>query len=201
MHSAQFYDIMPDELNRKTAGAFLPMHCTAEKVKGKRVQIPHDLVTVIRESASGCFAPATGALLWEGDAGRRSFSQETCPLLVRGRKPQITRNWLYQKALKQQRSFCHAIRRTERPFFSSLFPVPFVWFKPQFIQQERTRTMRKIATKKLAPQLYGSGSVPVCSPAAAVLLPALLPAPLRLPPPAKRAARRLTKWQQRTWQT
>ncbi len=37
------------------------MHCTAERVKGKRVQIPHDLVTVIRESASGCFAPATGA--------------------------------------------------------------------------------------------------------------------------------------------
>ena len=30
------------------------MHCTAERVKGKRVQIPHDLVTVIRESASGC---------------------------------------------------------------------------------------------------------------------------------------------------
>ena len=29
------------------------MHCTAERVKGKRVQIPHDLVTVIRESASG----------------------------------------------------------------------------------------------------------------------------------------------------
>ena len=25
------------------------MHCTAERVKGKRVQIPHDLVTVIRE--------------------------------------------------------------------------------------------------------------------------------------------------------
>ena len=110
-----------------------------ERVKGKRVQIPHDLVTVIRESASGCFAPATGALLWEGDDGRRSFSQETCPLLVRGCKPQITRNWLYQKALKQQRSFCHAIRRTEGPLLSSLFPVPFVWFKPQFIQQERTR--------------------------------------------------------------
>ena len=126
------------------------MHCTAERVKGKRVQIPHDLVTVIRESASGCFAPATGALLREGDAGRRSFSQETCLLLVRGCKPQITRNWLYQKALKQQRSFCHAIRRTEGPLLSSFFPVPFVWFKPQFIQQERTRTMRKIETKKLA---------------------------------------------------
>ena len=100
------------------------MHCTAERVKGKRVQIPHDLVTVIRESASGCFAPATGAVLWEGDAGRRFFSQETCLLLVRGCKPQITRNWLYQKALKQQRSFCHAIRRTKGPLFYLTFLYP-----------------------------------------------------------------------------
>ena len=43
---------------------------TAKRVKGKRVQVPHDLVTVIRESASGCFAPATGVLLREGGAGR-----------------------------------------------------------------------------------------------------------------------------------
>ena len=149
MHSAQFYVIISDELNRKQqvpsaalrggkgkreAGAdpARSRHCD----KGVRVRV--------------LCAPATGALLREGDAGRRSFSQETCLLLVLGPEPQITRNWLYQKALKQQRSFCHAIRRTEGPLFSSLFPVPFVWFKPQFIQQERTRTMRKIETKKLA---------------------------------------------------
>ena len=30
--------------------------CAVGRVKGKRVQIPHDLVTVIRESASGCCA-------------------------------------------------------------------------------------------------------------------------------------------------
>ena len=36
------------------------MHCTAERVKGKRVQIPHDLVTVIRESTVRVlWAPAT----------------------------------------------------------------------------------------------------------------------------------------------
>ena len=138
LHSAQFYVIIPDELNRKQqvpsaalrggkgkreAGAdpARSRHCD----KGVRVRV--------------LCAPATGALLREGGAGRRSFSQETCLLLVRGPEPQITRNWLYQKALKQQRSFCHAIRRTEGPLFSSLFPVPFVWFKPQFIQQERTR--------------------------------------------------------------
>ena len=54
-----------------------------ERVKGKRVQIPHDLVTVIREPAARVLlAPATEALLWEGGGGRRSFSQETCLLLV-----------------------------------------------------------------------------------------------------------------------
>ena len=52
-----------------------------ERVKGKRVQIPHDLVTVIREPAARVLlAPATEALLWEGGGGRRSFSQETCQL-------------------------------------------------------------------------------------------------------------------------
>ena len=57
-----------------------------ERVKGKRVQIPHDLVTVIREPAARVLlAPATEALLWEGGGGRRSFSQETCLLLVQER--------------------------------------------------------------------------------------------------------------------
>ena len=55
-------------------------------LKGKRVQIPHDLVTVIREPAARVLlAPATEALLWEGGGGRRSFSQETCLLLVQER--------------------------------------------------------------------------------------------------------------------
>ena len=72
-----------------------------ERVKGKRVQIPHDLVTVIREPAARVLlAPATEALLWEGGGGRRSFSQETCLLLVREQMLQITRNWLYRKAQK-----------------------------------------------------------------------------------------------------
>ena len=83
-------------------------------------------------------APATGALLREGDAGRRSFSQETCLLLVRGPEPQITRNWLYQKALKQQRSFCHAIRRTKGPLFYLTFLYP-LFGSAAIYPQERTR--------------------------------------------------------------
>ena len=136
------------------------MHCTAERVKGKRVQIPHDLVTVIRESASGCFAPATGALLREGDAGRRSFSQETCLLLVRGCKTPDHEELVVPKSPETTEVFlsCHPQDR-RASFFPSLFPVPFVWFKPQFIQQERTRTMRKIETKNAGRSCYGSGSV------------------------------------------
>ena len=49
MHSSVEYVILNSELNRKqqvpAAGALSP----AGRVKGKRVQIPHDLVTVIRE--------------------------------------------------------------------------------------------------------------------------------------------------------
>lgn len=62
LHFPLRYAILSCELNRKTAGAFCRL-CAAGRVKGKRVQIPHDLVTVIREPASGCFAPAIGALL------------------------------------------------------------------------------------------------------------------------------------------
>ena len=137
LHSAQFYVIIPDELNRKQqvpsaalrggkgkrkAGAdpARSRHCD----KGVRVRV--------------LCAPATGALLREGDAGRRSFSQETCLLLVRGPEPQITRNWLYQKALKNQRSFCHAIRRTKGPLFYLTFLYP-LFGSAAIYPQERTR--------------------------------------------------------------
>ena len=40
-----------------------------ERVKGKRVQIPHDLVTVIREFAAMAFCRSL-SIAWEG-GGRR----------------------------------------------------------------------------------------------------------------------------------
>ena len=50
MHSSVEYVILNSELNRKTAGAYRPrLWPRAGTLKGKRVQIPHDLVTVIRE--------------------------------------------------------------------------------------------------------------------------------------------------------
>ena len=47
------------------------MHCTAERVKGKRVQIPHDLVTVIRESiVKVLLHQSLSHPAWEGGSGR-----------------------------------------------------------------------------------------------------------------------------------
>ena len=41
-----------------------------ERVKGKRVQIPHDLVTVIREPAARVHLHQSLSIAWEG-GGRR----------------------------------------------------------------------------------------------------------------------------------
>ena len=65
MHSSVEYVILNSELNRKqqvpAAGASFPVG----RVKGKRVQIPHDLVTVIREFAAMAFCRSL-SIAWEG---------------------------------------------------------------------------------------------------------------------------------------
>ena len=70
-----------------------------ERVKGKRVQIPHDLVTVIREPAARVHLHRSLGF----DPGRRrqvlSFQPGNLPAAgYGGAPPQITRNWLYRKA-------------------------------------------------------------------------------------------------------
>ena len=69
-----------------------------ERVKGKRVQIPHDLVTVIREPAARVHLHRSLGF----DPGRRrqalSFQPGNLPAAgYGGAPPQITRNWLYVK--------------------------------------------------------------------------------------------------------
>ena len=71
MHSSVEYVILNSELNRKqqvpAAGASSP----AGRVKGKRVRVPRDLVTVIRESAALALSAGHWRLcLWEGGSGR-----------------------------------------------------------------------------------------------------------------------------------
>ena len=66
-----------------------------ERVKGKRVQIPHDLVTVIREPAARVHLHRSLGF----DPGRRrqalNFQPGNLPAAgYGGVPPQITRNWL-----------------------------------------------------------------------------------------------------------
>ena len=49
---------------------FMPPFGALERVKGKRVQIPHDLVTVIREPAARVHLHRSLSIAWEG-GGRR----------------------------------------------------------------------------------------------------------------------------------
>ena len=66
MHSSVEYVILNSELNRKTAGAYRPrLWPGAGSLKGKRVQIPHDLVTVIGEFAAMAFCRSL-SIAWEG---------------------------------------------------------------------------------------------------------------------------------------
>ena len=89
-----------------------------ERVKGKRVQIPHDLVTVIREPAARVHLHRSLGF----DPGRRrqalSFQPGNLPAVGTGALLQITRNWLYLKSSwKIRGSFCVAVLHTERPSF------------------------------------------------------------------------------------
>ena len=121
LHSAQFYAIIFDELNRKQQ---VPFADALHGEKGKReaganpARSRHcDKGVRVRVLCTGHWSIP----LREGGVGRRSFSQETCLLLVRGPWPQITRNWLYQKALKKSEVFlsCHPQDR-KASFFTSL---------------------------------------------------------------------------------
>ena len=65
--------ILFDELNRKqqVRSVTLPHRAAAGMLKGKRVQIPHDLVTVIRESTVRVLLHRSlSHPAWEGGSGR-----------------------------------------------------------------------------------------------------------------------------------
>ena len=71
MHSSVEYVILNSELNRKQQVRTAPrLWPGAGTLKGKRVQIPHDLVTVIREPAARVHLHRSLSIAWEG-GGRR----------------------------------------------------------------------------------------------------------------------------------
>ena len=75
-HAAKPLDVkrLCEILHRKTEYdsrcLFMPPFGAWERVKGKRVQIPHDLVTVIREPAARVHLHRSLSIAWEG-GGRR----------------------------------------------------------------------------------------------------------------------------------
>ena len=74
----------------------------------------------------GAFAPVTEP----SGLGRRqralSFESGNLPAVGTGAlPPQITRNWLYQKACKIRGLFALPFRKQKAPFLQPLFPVPF----------------------------------------------------------------------------
>lgn len=112
-------------LNRKqqvpAAGASSP----AGRVKGKRVRVPRDLVTVIRESAAWRSAPVTGGFAsGKAAAGGELSVRKPARCWYRSVRLRITRNWSYQKARTFKGSFCCAFRAVKRLFFRLSWP-PF----------------------------------------------------------------------------
>ena len=102
-----------------TAGAFLRGSAAQKRVKGKRAQIPHDLVTVIREPAARVRLHRSLGI----SPGRRwwvlIFQPGNLPAArYGGAQLQITRNWLYRKEpAESMGSFCVAILHAKRPRF------------------------------------------------------------------------------------
>ena len=117
------------ELNRKqqVRSVTLPHRAAAGTLKGKRVQIPHDLVTVIRESTVRVLLHRSlSHPAWEGGSGRRALSQETCLLLVPGLCRPRSRGIGCTKKPVRYGVFllCHFASKRPR-FLQLLFPVPF----------------------------------------------------------------------------
>ena len=118
------------------------------------MQIPHDLVTVIREPAARVLlAPATEALLWEGGGGRRSFSQETCLLLVQERTAPDHEELVVPKSLwimglfvlpfRKQKGLFVCGKRPFRALFRGMQTVLYEQKGKEFVM--RKRNIRKAA--------------------------------------------------------
>ena len=114
------------ELNRKTAGAFRPsLWAAAGTLKGKRVQIPHDLVTVIRESTVRVlWAPATEP----SGLGRRqqalNFQSGNLPAVGTGASAPDHEELVVPKSPNHCKgSFCFAVPQAKRPFFRCSGPL------------------------------------------------------------------------------
>ena len=121
------------------------------------MQIPHDLVTVIREPAARVLlAPATEALLWEGGGGRRSFSQETCLLLVQERTAPDHEELVVPKSLWIMGLFVLPFRKQKGLFVCGKRPFSAMFRGMQTVlyeQKGKELIMRKRNIRKAAAAL------------------------------------------------
>ncbi len=138
LHSEQFYVIIPDELNRKQQ---VPS-AALRGGKGKREAGADPARSRHCDKGvhcQGAFAPVTEP----SGLGRRqralSFQSGNLPAVGTGALlPQITRNWLYQKALKKSEVFLSCHPQDKRASFLPHFPVP-LFGSAAIYPQERTR--------------------------------------------------------------
>ena len=135
----------------------MPALRAAGALKGKRVEIPHDLVTVIRELTARVHPHRSLECMFrEGGCGRRSFSQETCLPLVRGLcAPDHEELVVPKSPLKDLGLFVLPSRKQKDPlFFRVLFPVPLCLVPHKhFFNRKGKDTMRKRTIHKTAAAL------------------------------------------------
>ena len=137
LHSAQFYVIIPDELNRKQQ---VPSAALRGE-KGKREAGADPARSRHCDKGvhcQGAFAPVTEP----SGLGRRQraliFQSGNLPAVGTGAlPPQITRNWLYQKACKIRGLFALPFRKQKAPFFADSLSCTLLFSAVFYPHQER----------------------------------------------------------------
>ncbi len=139
------------------------MHCTAERVKGKRVQIPHDLVTVIRESASGCIAPATGAFALGRRCRAAIFQSGNLPAVGTGVQTPDHEELVVPKSPETTEVFlsCHPQDRRASSFISLSCTLCLV--QTAIYPAGKEKTHEKDRNQEAGCSCYGSGPVRRCA--------------------------------------
>ena len=123
-----------------------------KRVKGKRAQIPHDLVTVIRKPAARVRLHRSLGI----SPGRRRwvliFQPGNLPAAgYGGAQLQITRNWLYRKEPAESTgSFCVAILHAKRPRFFDRCVLLCLSVPCNVFNRKGSKHMRKRNHKKPA---------------------------------------------------
>ena len=101
------------------------------------MQIPHDLVTVIREfTARVQLHRSLERMFREGGGGRRSFSQEPCLLLVQERTAPDHEELVVPKSLWIMGLFVLPFRKQKGPFCFAGHSFLYLLFSKNHVQKQ-----------------------------------------------------------------